>query len=118
MAEQWQSYGPFVRILAGRWTLNVLGELVQQPRRYQGLHDVIVGISHKVLTDTLRPCERDGFIGRHLDRERVDTATVYELTDLGKSLDDPLGFLGRWFDANWELVEAAQRHWDQRTTTM
>lgn len=29
-------------------------------RRYQDLHDALDGISHKVLTDTLRRAERDG----------------------------------------------------------
>jgi DNA-binding PadR family transcriptional regulator len=41
------------------------------------------GISYKVLTDTLRRAERDGLITRHLDPGRVETATLYKLTDLG-----------------------------------
>jgi DNA-binding HxlR family transcriptional regulator len=45
----------------------------------------------------------------------MGTATLYELTDLGRSLDEPLAALGRWADANWELVEAAQRDWASRT---
>jgi DNA-binding HxlR family transcriptional regulator len=47
----------------------------------------------------------------------MDTATLYMLTDLGRSLDEPLGALGRWVDANWDLVEAAQRAWAARTKT-
>jgi DNA-binding HxlR family transcriptional regulator len=69
----------------------------------------------RVLTDTLRRAECDGLIRRHLDSERTGTATLYELTDLGRSLDEPLAALGRWVDANWELVEAAQRDWASRT---
>ena len=56
-----------VRLLAGRWTLAMLGELSSGGQRYQDLHDTVKGISHKVLTDTLRRAERDGFITRHLD---------------------------------------------------
>ena len=52
------------------------------------------GISHKVLTDTLRRAERDGLIRRHLDSGRMDTANLYELTDLGRSLEEPLAVLG------------------------
>ncbi|MGH9100123.1 MAG: hypothetical protein ACRDV8_07830 [Acidimicrobiales bacterium] len=44
----------------------------------------------------------------------METATLYELTDLGRSLDMPLAALGRWFGANWQRVEAAEQHWDQR----
>jgi DNA-binding HxlR family transcriptional regulator len=43
-----------------------------------------------VLTETLRRAERDGLVTRHLDPGRIETATVYELTDLGRSLDAPL----------------------------
>jgi DNA-binding HxlR family transcriptional regulator len=73
------------------------------------------GVSHKVLTDTLRSAERDGLIIRRLDSERTDTTTLYEFTDLGKSLDEPLAVFERWVDANWHLVEAARRNWADRT---
>jgi DNA-binding HxlR family transcriptional regulator len=44
----------------------------------------------------------------------METANLYELTDLGRSLDEPLAALGRWVDAHWDQVEAAQRNWDAR----
>jgi DNA-binding HxlR family transcriptional regulator len=43
-----------IELLAGRWTLGVLAQLGDGGRRYQELHDALDGISHKVLTDTLR----------------------------------------------------------------
>jgi DNA-binding HxlR family transcriptional regulator len=104
----------FVRLIGGRWTLAILGELTDGGRRYQDLHDALDGISHKVLTDTLRRAERDGLIMRHLDSGRIDTANLYELTDLGRSLEEPLAEVGRWVDANWDHVEAAQRSWAGR----
>ena len=107
----------FIGLVGGRWTLTVLAELAAGGRRYQDLHDALDGISRKVLTDTLRRAERDGLISRHVDAGRMDTATLYVLTDLGRSLDEPLGALGRWVEANWELVEAAQREWENRTKT-
>src|ERR1035437_267750 len=48
-------------------------------------------MSHEVLTDTLRRVERDGLMTRRIDPDRVETATLYELTDLDKSFADPLG---------------------------
>jgi DNA-binding HxlR family transcriptional regulator len=83
-------------------------------RRYQDLHDGLDGISHKVFTDTRQRAERDGFIMRHLDAGRMDTANLYELTDLGRSLEEPLAALGQWVDANWDHVETAQRSWAAR----
>jgi hypothetical protein len=38
---------------------------------------------HKVLTDTLRRAERDGFVARQLDPGRVETATLCQLTEPG-----------------------------------
>lgn len=115
MTIEWRRPYALVGLIGGRWTLAVLGELAAGGHRYQDLHDALDGISHKVLTDTLRRAERDGLIGRHLDSERKGTAALYELTDLGRSLDEPLAALGRWVDVNWELVEAAQRDWASRT---
>jgi DNA-binding HxlR family transcriptional regulator len=104
-----------IELLTGRWTLDVLAQLGDGGRRYQDLDDALDGVSHKVLTDTLRRAERDGLIARHLDPGRVDTATLYQLTDLGRSLDQPLAALDKWADANWPLVETARRRWSRRS---
>lgn len=105
-----------VHLLAGRWTFAVLGKLTEGSCRYQDLFDAIDGISHKVLTETLRRAERDGFVTRRLDDGRVETATLYDLTNLGRSLDEPIAVLDLWVDANWQHVEAARVRWDRRTT--
>jgi DNA-binding HxlR family transcriptional regulator len=102
-----------IDLLDGRWTLPILATLVQGGRRYQNLHDALDGISYKVLTETLRRSERDGLIARHLDPGRVETATLYELTDLGRSLDVLLSAVAEWADVNWQSVEAARQHWDR-----
>jgi DNA-binding HxlR family transcriptional regulator len=114
MTVDWRRPFAFVGLIGGRWTLMMLAELAPGGRRYQDLHDALDGISHKVLTETLRRAERDGLIRRHLDSGRVDTANLYELTDLGRSLEDPLAALGHWVNANWDQVEAAQRSWASR----
>ena len=71
----------------------MLAELQTGGRRYQELDEALDGVSHKVLTDNLRRAERDGLVARHLDPGRVDTATLYQLTDLGRSLNSPLSAL-------------------------
>lgn len=114
MSERWGSSIPLVRVLAGRWTIALLVELGRSDRRYQELHDRLDGISHKVLTDTLRRAERDGLVVRRLDSDRVESATLYQLTNFGRSLDAPLNALGQWVESHWSETEAAQRLWDQR----
>lgn len=113
MNNEWDAASRQIQILSARWTLAVLGQLFESGRRYQDLHDALDGISYKVLTDTLRRAERDGLVTRHLDPGRIETATLYELTDLGRSLDVPLAAMAEWADANWPAVEAARRRWDQ-----
>ncbi len=49
-----------------------------------------------MLTDALRKAARDGLIARHLDAGRFETATLYELTALGRSLDEPLAVFDHW----------------------
>jgi DNA-binding HxlR family transcriptional regulator len=99
--------------LAGRWTVSILAELASTGRRYQDLHEALDHISYKVLTESLRRSERDGLITRRLDPGRVETATLYELTDLGRSLELPLAALNEWIDANWQSVEVARQRWDR-----
>jgi len=112
---QWMSPQDVIRLVSGRWTLPALAELRVGGRRYRDIYDALNGISHKVLTDTLRRAERDGLISRYLDPERVETATLYQLTDLGRSLDEPLGALGRWADSSWRSIEDARLSWDRRS---
>lgn len=104
---------PFIRLLSGRWTLRLLDHLASGGCRYQDLHTALSGISYKVLTDTLRRAERDGLIRRRLDGARIETATLYELTDLGRSLEIPIDAALRWMDDSWKAIEAARHQWDQ-----
>ncbi len=95
----------------------MLAELTPGGRRYQDLHDALDGVSHKVLTETLRRAERDGLVSRYLDPTKVESATLYQLTELGRSLDGPFDVLDRWVELNWERVEKARRSWSARSTS-
>jgi len=37
-----------------------------------------------------------------------------QLTDLARSIEEPLAAFHRWVNDNWERVEAARRDWDHR----
>lgn len=113
--RDWNDADRYIRLLSGRWTLRLIFELHGSPRRYQDLHASIRGISHKVLSDTLRRAERDGLIRRKLAADRLRSTTVYALTDLARSLDSVLDATATWTRANWESIESARAMWDQRT---
>jgi len=72
----------------------------------------LANISHKVLTDTLRRAEEDGLVIRTVDPKRIETATLYQLTDLSYSLDAALAALASWTSRNWDKVEAARHSWN------
>lgn len=58
-----------------------------------------------MLTQTLRSLERDGFVTRTVYPE-IPPHVEYELTGLGRSLQEPLRALEAWAIANMDAVQA------------
>jgi DNA-binding HxlR family transcriptional regulator len=114
IANQWVDAQRVLGLLSGRWTVAILAELFERGRRYQDLDGALDGVSHKVLTDTLRQAESNGLVTRQVDPRRRETATLYQLTELGRSLQDPLAALAHWAIANWRDVEIAKSLWERR----
>jgi DNA-binding HxlR family transcriptional regulator len=82
-----------VEILSDKWSVLVLFGLSQQPRRHGELVDLIGGVSRKVLTQTLRRLQQYGLVERRAEAPRhVD----YSLTDLGRTLIEPIEVLTGW----------------------
>jgi DNA-binding HxlR family transcriptional regulator len=79
-------------LLANTWNPVVLHALRNGPRRPSDLRRTIGGIRPKVLTETLRRLEGAGLVARAAWPDRVE----YGLTDLGRSLLEPIDALGRW----------------------
>lgn len=94
-------------LLARRWVLPVLGCLAARPLRRFQLAVAVVGISPKVLTETLRLLEREGLVERVLVHEsEVTVGIAYELTPLARSLDQPVAALARWYQLRNEAGPA------------
>jgi DNA-binding HxlR family transcriptional regulator len=78
----------FVRDLFSRlgekWPLRTLDELAPGPLRFTALMEALPGISHRVLTVTLRTLETDGMITRTSFPESPPRVE-YEMTPLGES---------------------------------
>ena len=95
----------------GKWSTLLLDALSQRPYRFGELKRVVPDISQRMLTQTLRELQRDGYI----DREVFPTkppSVEYSMTDLGRSLFEPLAQLLNWADANHEKVRAARQRFD------
>src|SRR5215467_12313294 len=81
--------------IADKYTVLVMAFLQDRPRRFNELQRMIMGISQKVLTQTLRSLERDGLISRTVYAE-VPPHVEYALTELGETLIGPLTALRDW----------------------
>ena len=94
-----------------KWSLLVVGLLHDHPLRFTELHRRVDGISHRMLTQTLRNLERDGLVSRRAYPE-IPPRVEYAATELGRSLAEPvLGLVG-WAAANHEEIIAARDTYD------
>ena len=82
-----------IEIISDKWAVLVLFGLSQKPRRHGELVELIGGISRKMLTQTLRRLGEFGLVER-LDQK--PGRAEYRLTDLGKTLIDPIEGLTAW----------------------
>lgn len=100
--------------VADKWAIMVVGHLSQRPSiRFNELMRAIPGISHRMLTLTLRNLEREGLVSR-APFATVPPRVDYALTELGHSLTEPLSYLAGWAMANRLRVEAARADYDTR----
>lgn len=98
-----------------KWSVLVIMLLVDGPRRFNELKRMIGGISQRMLTLTLRGLERDGLVTRTI-YPTIPPRVDYELTDLGRSLAQPVKALGTWAFENLPTIAAARQRFDAKDT--
>lgn len=97
--------------IGDKWTVLVVTTLASGTKRFNELRREIPSVSQRMLTLTLRNLERDGLVSRTVTPSippRVD----YALTDLGRSLHEPLSRIERWALENVEAIHGAQARFD------
>jgi DNA-binding HxlR family transcriptional regulator len=72
------------RLLGDRWTLVLLRDLADGPRRFSELEDASGGISPRTLADRLKGMELQGLISRESFRE-IPPRVQYSLTPKGEA---------------------------------
>ncbi|TWG14478.1 HxlR family transcriptional regulator [Actinoplanes teichomyceticus] len=92
-----------IEIIAEKWAVIVLFALSLQPQRPGDLAQLIGGISHKVLTQTLRRLQAYGLVARHAYAE-APPRVEYSLTPLGQTLVEPIKVLTDWARDNGEAI--------------
>lgn len=94
-------------LLSSKWKVDLLYLLARGVHRYSRLYDNLRGASKKMLTDSLRGLERDGFVERTVYAE-VPVRVEYSLTALGWSATELLMALAEWADDHLADVERAR----------
>jgi DNA-binding HxlR family transcriptional regulator len=90
-------------LISDKWTPLVVFVLSGGTHRFNELLRRIEGVSHKMLTQTLRDLERANCVQRTVIPD-APIAVEYSLTDLGQTLVDPLRGIIEW--ANEHAAEA------------
>jgi DNA-binding HxlR family transcriptional regulator len=111
-AQTCKALGNILDRVGDKWTVMVVGNLSDGPMRFNALQRAVAGVSHRMLTLTLRGLERDGLVSR-TDFATVPPRVDYELTKLGHSLKEPLEILAQWAQANRSAIERARKAFDQ-----
>lgn len=93
--------------IGDRWSLLVLLTLAQGTHRFTELQRAIGDISKRMLAETVRKLERDGFISRKV-YPSVPPKVEYQLCPLGKSLVAQLRPLVEWANTNHDEVRKAR----------
>lgn len=71
--------------VTSKWAVLVLAALAESPLRFSALRRRISGVSEKMLSQTLRTLEADGFVARDVAPTTPPQVT-YSLTPLGDEL--------------------------------
>jgi DNA-binding HxlR family transcriptional regulator len=98
--------------IGDKWSMLLVMTLAGGPKRFNELHREVPDISQKMLTQTLRDLQRDGFVSRRVF-DTKPPAVEYSLTPLGQSLIVPFGHLIEWANQSISSIQTARTVFDR-----
>jgi DNA-binding HxlR family transcriptional regulator len=97
--------------VANKWALLLINVLADRTLRFTELQTQVGGISHKMLSQTLRHLERDGLVDRTV-HPVVPPRVEYRLTEAGQALRATVNGMCAWTRTYLDHVEEARRRFD------
>lgn len=82
-------------VVAGKWTLLVVRQLLTGTKRFTEIRNGLDGVNPRTLSERLKQLEDHGIVSRRAYAE-VPPRVEYTLTDRGRSLEPVLEALARW----------------------
>ena len=110
-SEDCRAVSAILARIGDKWSVLIVALLGGGPKRFNEIKRRVGGISQRMLTLTLRGLERDGLVTRTVtptNPPRVD----YALTEVGRSLWQPVQALSNWAREHRVRIEAARRAFD------
>lgn len=98
--------------IGDKWSLMVIGILNNRTLRFTELLKAVPGISQRMLTLTLRQLERDGLVIREVHAQ-VPPRVDYRMSDLGRTLTEPVTALAQWASEHEGEVRASRDAFDE-----
>jgi DNA-binding HxlR family transcriptional regulator len=105
---------PFRNVLdkvGDKWSFLIFAVLEDGPKRFNEAERLIGDISHRVLARKLRELEREGYLSRTV-RATSPPHVEYALTDLGRSLLEPVRNFLNWAANTFDQVQRAREAFD------
>ncbi len=99
--------------IGDKWSVLILFALVEGADRFNSLKSRVVGISQRMLTQTLRDLEREGYVTRTVYPE-VPVKVEYDLTEMGRDLVKPLYQLVSWAESHHAEIKRSRRNYDEK----
>jgi DNA-binding HxlR family transcriptional regulator len=93
--------------VTSRWGVLVLIVLCEGTHRFSELRRAVSGVSEKMLAQTLRDLEHDGFVVRHV-LPSVPPGVEYSLSPMGKEVAERVEALADWIETNMGRVAKAR----------
>src|SRR4051794_12861823 len=84
-------------VIGDRWSLLIVRELLLRDdgARYTDLREGLPGIATNLLSERLRALEEAGIVEKR-DAPPPVATTLFQLTERGRGLREPIHALGRW----------------------
>jgi DNA-binding HxlR family transcriptional regulator len=97
--------------IGGKWATLLMEALAEKPYRFGELRRLVPDISQRMLTQTLRDLQRDGYVHREVFPTKPPSVE-YSMTPLGRSLHEPVSQVILWALNNHDAVRKARIRFD------
>lgn len=101
-----------VELIGNKWTMLAVFALAGGTKRYSEMKRMIVNVSQKMLTQTLRDLEQSGLVRREV-YPVIPPKVEYSLTPLGETLLDPILAIKRWSETYMDQVTTFREQFEQ-----